>query len=387
MVFALIIVLLIAALVTLAWVNHGVHTVTVNQAAHMTLIESIQAELKTAQEQTLKQMAYGWYEDGWPSASPDAIAMEAWKRELHRGQGVRDPKPWKNPDDYATQMFMAEYKSIRSPHDRKDFLRKLHKADVWMAPELLDLVYADENTFVRAWAAGHLKTELIDARNYEPDLLQDPEPIVRAALWSNPQCQNLPWRDRRTGLSESWKEQLLTMSQMERLGLMRNPKLEMRFVVVLLETPSEQVGMSKYEHLQVLCAAAVNPDLVWESRSTGRDGSVACGEGYPPPEEYGRMWMLCLDQWLDTSVPEHFFKHIQTTPKIKEAIYQRLLEREDDRYFKDLRWYVIRSCDPPIDEPVLKMALNDPDQDCREIAKQQISVFGDFVSCEGGKSR
>jgi len=386
--FALIIVLLIVALAALAWVNYGVYTVTVNQAAHATLIDSIRAELKTAQEQADMQMACGWYDDGWPNARPSTIAMEAWKRrEIHRGQGMRDPKPWKNPDDYATQMFIAEYKSITSPHDRKDFLRELHKAEVWMAPGFLDLVYADENTFVRAWAAGHLKTELIDVRNYEPDLLQDPEPIVRAALWSNPQCQNLPWRDRRIGLSEAWKEQLLTMSQVEWLGLMRNPKLEMRFVVALLETPSEQLGMSEYEHEKVLCAAAVNPDLVWESRSTGRDGSVACGEGYPPPEEYGKMWTLCLDKWIDTSVPEHFFKHIQTTPKIKTAIYQRLLEKEDDRNFKSLRWHVIRSCDPLIDGPVLKTAWNDPDQDCREIAKQQIGVLGDFVGVQGIKRR
>jgi hypothetical protein len=320
-----------------------------------------------------KQMACGWYDDGWPNARPSTIAMEAWSREFHRGQGVRDPKPWKHPDDYATQMYIAEYKSITSPHERREFLRHLHKAEVWMAPEFLDLIYADESTYVRAWAAGHLNTQFVDGRNYEPDLLQDPEPVVRAALWSNPQCQNLPWKDRRTGLSEGWKEQLGTMSQIERLGLMRNPKLEMRFVVALLETSSEQLEMNEYEHEKVLCAAAVNPDLIWGSRSAF--------------EEYGTMWTLCLDKWIDTTVPEHFFKHIQTTSEIKKAIYQRLLEKEDDHHFKELRMYVIRSCDPLIDEPVLKKAWNDPDQECREIAKEQIGIFGDFVGVEVKKRR
>jgi hypothetical protein len=96
---------------------------------------------------------------------------------------------------------------------------------------------------------------------------------------------------------------------------------------------------------------------------------------------------LCLDKWIYTLVPECFFKHIQTTPEIKKAIYQRLLEKQDDRYFKNLRVDVILSCDPLIDGPVLKMAWNDPDQDCREIAKQQIGVFGDFVGVEGEKCR
>ena len=99
------------------------------------------------------------------------------------------------------------------------------------------------------------------------------------------------------------------------------------------------------------------------------------------------MWTLCLDKWINTLVPECFFKHIQTTPEIKKAIYQRLLEKQDDRYFKNLRVDVILSCDPLIDGPALKMAWNDPDQDCREIAKQQIGVFGDFVGIEGEKRR
>jgi hypothetical protein len=129
-VFALIIVLLIVALVALAWVNHGVYTVTVNQAAHMTLIDSIRAELKTAQEQADRQMACGGYDDGWPNAKPSTIAMEAWSREFNKGQGARDPKPWKNPDEYATQMYIAEYKSITTPYGRKEFLRELRRGGV-----------------------------------------------------------------------------------------------------------------------------------------------------------------------------------------------------------------------------------------------------------------
>jgi hypothetical protein len=386
-VFALIIVLLIVALAALAWVNHGVYTVTVNQAAHMTLIDSIRAELKTAQEQADRQMACGWYDDGWPNAKPSTIAMEAWSREFNKGQGARDPKPWKNPDEYATQMYIAEYKSITTPHGRKEFLRELRRGGVRMAPEFLDLIYTDENAYVRAWAAGHLETDWFDARIHEQALLQDPEPIVRAALWSNPKCQKLPWKDPRTRLSEGWEEQLRAMSQIERLALMRNPELEMRFVVALMETPSEQLEMTESEHSTVLCAAAVNPYLVWGSRLTGRQDWLACGEGNPVFKEYGTMWTLCLDKWIYTLVPECFFKHIQTTPEIKKAIYQRLLEKQDDRYFKNLRVDVILSCDPLMDGPVLKMAWNDPDQDCREIAKQQIGVFGDFVGVEGEKRR
>lgn len=70
MLLALVIVLLIVVL-ALAWMNHGIFTVTQNQAAHMTVIESIRAELKMAQERSRKRLAYGWYDDGWPVVKCD----------------------------------------------------------------------------------------------------------------------------------------------------------------------------------------------------------------------------------------------------------------------------------------------------------------------------
>ena len=175
-----------------------------------------------------------------------------------------------------------------------------------MKPELLDIIYADENAYVRAWAAGHLNTDFTDytdpknpaeIRNYEQGLLQDSDPIVRAALWSNPQCNRLPWS--LIWVSEGWKEQFQSMSQLERLGLMRNPELSTRYVVALLETPSEELNLSRKEHAEVLRAAATNSDLIWGSRRTGRKSWVGGGEGNPPFKEYGEMWRLCLEKWID----------------------------------------------------------------------------------------
>lgn len=206
-----------------------------------------------------------------------------------------------------------------------------------MKPELLDVIYGDESVFVRAWAASHLYTEYTnytdfenprEVRNYEPILLGDSEPLVRAALWSNPKCKRLPWDNFLGEASKGWKEQLQNISQLERLGLMRNPELSKRFIVTLMETPSEELNMTRKEHANILSAAATNPNIVGSSRFTGRKGWVGGGEGNPPFEEYGSMWTLCLDKWTDESlVPYQFFKYVQTTPEIKLAVYTRLLER------------------------------------------------------------
>jgi hypothetical protein len=92
-----------------------------------------------------------------------------------------------------------------------------------MEPELLDVIYADKSAFIRAWAASHLETDYIDytddknpreVRNYEPALLQDSDPIVRAALWSNPKCHRLPWDNFLGEASKGWKEQLQNISQL-----------------------------------------------------------------------------------------------------------------------------------------------------------------------------
>ena len=197
-----------------------------------------------------------------------------------------------------------------------------------MKPELLDKIYGDENEYVRAWSAGHLGTDFKDRtdyknpreiRNYEPALLQDPAPIVRAALWSNPKCNRLPWSLIR--ISEGWKKQVQSISQLERLGLMRNPELSMHYVVALLETPSAELNMNRAEHAEVLCAAAVNPKMIGRSRTTGRQGWRGFdGDGYPPFEEFGKMWKLSTEKWMDESilgvksggVPYFFLAYIQT---------------------------------------------------------------------------
>ena len=376
--------LIVFVILGLIWVDRRVTSLAKYQALTANFMETRLKEVKAALENSPEQFAYGWYDEGWPIAKCD---------EEDRAP-LENPKPQRSPDDYATKMYILEYKSMQDANLRKKFLRKLRDEAVWMEPELLDVIYADENAFIRAWAASHLETDYTDytddknprkVRDYEPALLQDPETIVRAALWSNPRCNRLPWD--MISVSEGWKDLLRSISQIERLGLMRNPELEMRFILALLETPSDELTMNRKEHAQVLCAAAVNPSLIRDSRFTGRKGWIGGGEGNPPFKEFGQMWTLCLDKWTDELlVPFLFFKYIQTTPEVKLAVYTRLLEKVGDQERKWLRAEVIRSCDPLDDTPVLKMAWDDPDEKCREIARERIGRFTGFVGIQKTKA-
>jgi hypothetical protein len=380
----MLIFLVVCILLILIYVALKTASLAKHQAAIAAFMEEQLKQIKAATERSPASLPYDWFDDGWPiekGAEEERAPLE-------------NPTPQRSPDDYATHMYISEYKSISSAHQRKEFLRQLFKEDVWMEPELLDIVYADENAHLRAWAAGHLVTDFKDytdfenpreIRNYEPTLLRDPEPIVRAALWSNPQCNRLPlsliW------ISEQWKEQIQGMSQLERLGLMRNPNLSMRYVIALLETPSEELNLNQEEHAQMLAAAAVNPQLVGSSRRTGRKAWIGGGEGNPPFKEYGEMWKLCLEKWIDKPpVPYLFIKYIQTTPEVKLAIYTRLLEKYGNLDYKWLRKEVIGSCDPFIDKEVLKAAWDDLDEECRATARERVGRFTDYVGVHKGKS-
>jgi len=260
-----------------------------------------------------------------------------------------------------------------------------------MTTDFLDAIYADGSEYVRAWAAGHLSVDFkdysdwehpVEIRNYEPLLLADPSPIVRAAYWSNPECRQLPWLDYPETwgeILEWWKEQFRELTQQERLGLTRNPQLNKKYVVALMETPSEELKISHQEHIAVLTAAGQNPKLINDSRHHGRR--------WGGTEEYGQMWKLALDKWIDKPpVPFVFIKYIQTTPEVKLEAYNRLLGKQKADDLKWLRQEVIRSCDPFDDKNILKAAWDDPDEECRKIAQERVGVLTDYVGVKRRKA-
>jgi hypothetical protein len=341
-------------------------------------------EIKAALKIPVQPLAYGWWDNGFPLN----LSKEEERRVLE------NPTPHIGPDEYTTQSLIAEYKAILSAHERKQYLQRLRDAGAWMAPDFLDLIYADADEYLRSWAAGHLSLEVkdyshwerpVEIRNYEPLLLPDSSPLVRAAYWSNPRCRRLPWS--LISISERWKEHFHSLTQLERLGLMRNPELSMQYVVALLDTASGELQISQQEHIAVLTAAAQNPRLINGSRHTGRDFWQVEGDVNPPFEEYAQMWELALDRWIDKPpVPFVFIKYIQTTPKVKLTIYDRLLKNELSKDQKWLRLEVIRSCDPFVDKDVLKAAWDDPDEECRKIAEERVGSFTDYVGVKTKKA-
>src|SRR5579864_2785969 len=109
--------LVICILLVLIYVAQKAVSLTKVQAAVAAFLEAELKEIKAAQEIPRTSLAYGWFDDGWPIAKTD---------EEDRAP-LENPTPHRSPDDYASQMYIAEYKSMPSAHKRKEFLQRLLK--------------------------------------------------------------------------------------------------------------------------------------------------------------------------------------------------------------------------------------------------------------------
>ena len=184
--------LVVAILMLAVFVAMKVHELA---RVQIVLTQFMETQFKELQEATRSKepasVAYGWFDDGFPASGSDG----------EESAPIENPTLESLQDQFSTQMWIAEYRSLPSPRQRVAFLRALRREWAWLKPELLDVVFADESAFVRAWAGGHLDLHVTDytdhqnpveIRNYQTGLLGDAESIVRASVWSNRECRTLP---------------------------------------------------------------------------------------------------------------------------------------------------------------------------------------------------
>ena len=136
-------------------------------------------------------------------------------------------------------------------------------------------------------------------------------------------------------LKDTWKAELFRTPDvhLERLGLMRKPSFWKTTSSHCSRTPTEELGITRDEHVNMMIAAATNLDLIGSSRWHGR----APFKGYDwsePSEQFGQMWDACLTLWADhPRVAYFFFRYIQTVPEKKLAVYRSLWEQNAENFW------------------------------------------------------
>jgi hypothetical protein len=291
-----------------------------------------------------------------------------------------NPNPLQGPDDFNEARILLEIKERKEPADRVTFLKALKGRRTYLNQTVTGAVLRDESALVRAWGARHLTATFEDytdfnnpvlLADFQEQILADPDPVVRASFWANPDCGRLPWGF--MDISEGWKTHFSGLSQMGRLALMGNSDLRPKYVVAVLSAETEELNITRKEHATCLYAAATNPRIVLNSRHTGRDYWLVEGDANPPFSEYGQMWEIVTDKWMDVSfVPYAFLKFVQTRPTVKLAVYQKLMADPENAQCRSYREAIIESCDIFTDKEVLKLAWADPDDRCKEAAVNRV---------------
>ena len=193
------------------------------------------------------RLGYEWHEDGWPQlSSDDENNREPWVPFVN-------PRPFEFIDAYSESLLVAEFNASPAGLERKTFLKRFYReSGAYLPIPLADAAAKDADPAVRIWIAAHMNLiyedystiseNILEAwehapiiRNYAEILGADPEPIVRAALWSNPDHPKLPFPIPMSGATHAWEQSIAAMFKLDRLALMRNDNIDSDFIVALMK--------------------------------------------------------------------------------------------------------------------------------------------------------
>lgn len=328
---------------------------------------------------------------------PDEWTDFPWssKTDEEERRALENPNVLDNPDPFLRGQILQRFNALPNAFDRISFLRALRSRNAYLDEVVTAAVLKDESPLVRSWGAAYTSLEFRDYRNhtfgegeapliadFTEDALNDPDPVVAASPWTNPEFKRLPWS--MIWISDRWKDDFKAMTPLARLALMHNRRLYPKYLTALMGADSGELGISRDEHAQLLFTASRNPHLVIDSRRHGRNFWTYEGDANPPDEEYGRMWEISVDQWMDKMfVPYSFLRFIQTTGKVKASVYQRFLDGPEDNHKRQFRETIIEGCDAFRDKEVLKLAWSDPDEKCREAARIAVGNLQSIVGLKG----
>lgn len=367
-----ILVVLCALVLYVAWL-------TEKTRANIAAVATTQTQKKSGTDAAAvdqPRLGYEWHEDGWPQLpSDDENDREPWVP-------FANPRPFEYMDAYSEALLMAEFKAPPAALERKAFLKRFFRTcGDYLPISVAGAAAKDDDPAVRVWAAAHMNLIYKDysgkdwenapiIRDFTEVFTADVEPIVHAALWSNPDHPKL-----HSGFPEKWEQLLPTLSTLDRLAMMRNPDISSQFIVALMNAKLDALSIPKSEHIELLSAALLNPRPIQLSRRFGRDFYLTFGDGNPPDEVYAEMWNVAVERWLETPIPYRVFRFIQTTPKVKLVTYQRLAEEKH----WGLREAILSGSDPSRDGAVLKLGLSDPKDSCKWIAEERCGDYRAFV--------
>ena len=277
-----------------------------------------------------------------------------------------------SPDSYTLEELRREY-HIADAKGRVRLLRRLNR-EVGIPADLLALAVKDDHSYVRQWVArfGYLYGE------YEAQLANDPDEFIRSCLKENP-SRNHVW------LSKDWQEAFQNASHWDRLAIVRHPHVDDELIEKIFDPDNQEFGLDMDSRRQLASAFLSNEIALncgqisygdWCSRVGTDDASGFIDVHQSARKHYDNLWALA-SKWpaadIELGVRYWIYRYVGADDKTKSKTYKECEEPA-------LRRAILRNKRPPVDpygsslhenpatSELTKLALKDPDAECRQLA-------------------
>lgn len=269
-----------------------------------------------------------------------------------------DPKSalprYRYPDAYTIQELLSRYTGADS-EGRIRLLHRLYRDELTPPIEVALLAVGDENAEVRRWFARHARLYKDQgSRSLLRRMQGDADPFVRACLRENPTVVST------FDFINDWREIFQRATHLERLALVRNPKLIEALVERLVDPEDKELELEDHPRQELVLALLTNAGYLGRQKqrlaqAATRDDAAA---------HLTRLWDLAARWPAETEVTINVFQYLDAPDATRKRHYQASREAV-------VRRAIVESCDED-DADTLLWATTDRVNVCRRGAWARI---------------
>jgi hypothetical protein len=230
--------------------------------------------------------------------------------------------------------------------------------------QLRERSWADFKSFRSSHTPGPY---IFPERDLKARLESSQDPVIRAGLRENPNFVGM-W------LVDNWIEVFRKATPLERLALVRNPRVGDEFIERVFDPEDTQLPINGEERKALIVAYLSNREVLAESQDFSNNAYWRFYSGFPDfveaydrdsiwrkrKEHFSKLWELASKWPLESGIPWSVYEHVGVPDDVRADHYKK----NDNAHLREI---ILRGCTKS-DVKTLRLGLADPEEDCRSIA-------------------
>jgi hypothetical protein len=224
----------------------------------------------------------------------------------------------------------------------------------------------------RAYQKSHTPSYyLFPERDMRACLENSRDPFIRAAVKENPHFTDHGVFD------ESWIQEFITAMQIERLALVRNPRIHEELIEALFDYEDTKLTINIEERKTLIIAYLSNPKVLMEYSDFSKDAYWKFHNEFADfvepfdsdsiwidnKEHCATLWRLALNWPIESRIPIDVYQHLGAADECKSEIYKKTEEPA-------LHLSILKGCTSS-DVQTLALGLADENERCRSEAESK----------------